>query len=162
MKKVPNLYSFATKELAQDATIAYILAWADPHYFDSHPRLNSLGTALLQALLASAADVKGFTSVKEVTCIEIETQVDRIDVLARVNDEKGNGHVLVIEDKVGTHEHSNQIERYVETARTNYPGTDGRTGIPENHQRVTAGSSFKRAMRPVSARRFPRSAAWVL
>ena len=26
----PNLYGFATKELAQDATIVYILAWADP------------------------------------------------------------------------------------------------------------------------------------
>ena len=27
MSNVPNLYSFATKELAQDVTVAYILAW---------------------------------------------------------------------------------------------------------------------------------------
>ena len=47
----PNLYEFATKELAQDATIAYILAWADPKYRKSHPRLHALGTELLRSLL---------------------------------------------------------------------------------------------------------------
>ena len=119
MKQVPNLYSFATKELAQDATIAYMLSWAHPHYRGSHPRLNSLGMALLQALLASRP---GQAVVPIVTSIEVKTQVDHIDVLARVNDEKCNGIVLVIEDKVGTHEHSKQIERYVETAQRKYSG----------------------------------------
>ena len=37
MYDVPNLYSFATKELDQDATLAYILAWAKPAYRESHP-----------------------------------------------------------------------------------------------------------------------------
>ncbi len=119
MKQVPNLYSFATKELAQDATIAYILAWARSDLRACHPRLNSLGTALLQALLASRP---GQVMVPTVTSIGVETQVDHIDVLVRVNDEKCDGVVLVIEDKVGTHEHSNQIERYVEIAQSKYPG----------------------------------------
>ena len=53
MYDVPNLYSFATKELAQDATLAYILAWAKPVYRESHPRLHRLGTDMLRALLAT-------------------------------------------------------------------------------------------------------------
>lgn len=50
---VPNLYSFATKELAQDATPAYILAWAHPDYRDCHPLCHELGTAMLRALLST-------------------------------------------------------------------------------------------------------------
>ena len=117
MTDVPNLYQFATKELAQDATLAYILAWADPKYRKSHSRLHKLGTAMLRALL----DTKiGETDVPVVS-LKIETQVSRIDVLALINDESENGLVLLIEDKVETHEHSNQIERYIETAEKSYP-----------------------------------------
>ena len=60
MKQVPNLYSFATKELAQDATIAYLLAWAQPHLRDSHPRLNGLGTEFLQHSLDRTAGKPSF------------------------------------------------------------------------------------------------------
>ena len=50
-----------------------------------------------------------------------DTQVDRIDILARINDENQSGLVLLVEDKVATHEHSNQIERYIEIAEKKYP-----------------------------------------
>ncbi len=66
MDNVPNLYSFATKELAQDATLAYILEWARPTYRESHPRLHELGTDMLHALLAtriSEIDVPTITSL---------------------------------------------------------------------------------------------------
>ena len=118
MTDVPNLYSFATKELAQDATLAYILSWAQPAYRESHRRLHGLGTAMLHALLASKIDETG---VPIVTSLDVKTQVDRIDVLARINDENQSGLVLLVEDKVRTHEHSNQIERYIETAEKHYP-----------------------------------------
>ena len=118
MADVPNLYSFATKELAQDATLAYILAWARPAYRESHPRLHGLGTAMLHALLATKI---GETGVSTITSLDVNTQVDRIDVLARINDENQSGLVLLVEDKVGTHEHSNQIERYIETAEKHHP-----------------------------------------
>ena len=118
MADVPNLYSFATKELAQDATLAYILAWAQPAYRESHPRLHGLGTAMLHALLATK---NGETGVSTITSLDVKTQVDRIDVLVRINDENQNGLVLLVEDKVGTDEHSKQIERYIETAKKQYP-----------------------------------------
>ena len=118
MEDVPNLYSFATKELAQDATLAYILAWAKPAYRESHPRLHKLGTDMLQALLATKI---GETAVPTVASLHVETRVDRIDVLALINDENKDGLVLIVEDKVDTNEHSNQIERYIETAKKKYP-----------------------------------------
>ena len=114
----PNLFHYATKELAQDAALAYILAWAQPAYRESHPRLHRLGTAMLRALLATKI---GETNIPTVTSLDVKTQVDRIDVLARINDENKDGLVLIVEDKVETHEHSNQIERYIETAEEHYP-----------------------------------------
>ena len=118
MTSTPNLYRFATKELAQDATLAYLLAWANPSCRNSYPDLHRLGTSLIEALFRQYNRMKA----PEVTSIEIGTQVDRIDVLARINDENEKGVLLLIEDKVGSDEHSNQIERYIETAKAKYPG----------------------------------------
>lgn len=118
MTAAPNLYSFATKELAQDATLAYILAWAKPEYRTTHPRLHELGTAMLRALVGTWKE----TVLPAVTSLEVETQVERIDVLARIDDENGNRWLLLVEDKVETDEHSNQIERYICTAKKIYPG----------------------------------------
>ena len=121
---VPNLYRYATKELAQDATIAYILDWANPAYRSAHPRLNRLGTALLRALLRTMIEEH---AIPEVRSIRIKTQIHRIDVLARINDDRENGLLLLIEDKVDTHERPNQIQGYIEAARKRYPG---RTLVP--------------------------------
>ena len=51
MVKLSNLYSLATKELARDATLAYVLEWTQPEYIETHPRLHQLGTTMLHALL---------------------------------------------------------------------------------------------------------------
>ena len=118
MTKPPNLYGFATKELAQDATLAYILAWADPTYRESYPCLHALGTELLRSLLATQK-----VCLPRVETVRVETQVERIDIVARINaDKNANRIILIIEDKVSTQEHSNQIERYKETAEKRYSG----------------------------------------
>ena len=114
----PNLFHYATKELAQDATLAYILAWAKPAYREAHPRLYRLGTDMLQALLATKI---GETAIPTVTSLDVKTQVDRIDLLALINVENEDGLVLLVEDKVDTDEHSNQLKRYIETAKKRYP-----------------------------------------
>lgn len=118
MTEIPNLFSFATKELAQDATLAYILAWSRPAYRESHPRLHELGTTMLRALLAAKICE---VAIPTVASLDIKTQVDRIDVLALINDENKDGVVLLIEDKIETHEHSNQIERYIDAVEKHYP-----------------------------------------
>lgn len=111
---LPNLYGFATKELAQDATIAYLLAWADPAYRESHPRLNTLGTELLRSLLQTKE-----VDLPPIETLCIKTQVDRIDIVVKINAGE-NGVFLIIEDKVSAREGPNQIERYKETAEEKY------------------------------------------
>ena len=114
-----NLYSFATKELAQDATLAYILAWAHPDYCESHPLCHGLGTVMLRALLST---VVAEDLIPEVENLDVQTQFKRIDVLATINITGENGQVLLIEDKVDSNEHSDQIRRYIERAENLYPG----------------------------------------
>ena len=114
---VPNLFSFATKELAQDAALAYIISWARPEYRESHKRSHELGTAMLCALLESAHpqfEIPAFNSV----CVD--TQYNRIDVLVRINDDD---IVLLIEDKIDTDEHSNQIKKHKEVAKECFPNS---------------------------------------
>ena len=57
----PNLYEFATSELSQDATLAYILSWGKPEYRDQNRDLNPLGESLLRALVGASAKAKGIT-----------------------------------------------------------------------------------------------------
>ena len=118
MTTTPNLYEFATNELAQDATIAYLLAWADPAHRKSHPRLHTLGTELLSSLLQTQK-----VDLPQIETLCIETQVDRIDILVRINtDRDTNRIILLIEDKIDTKEHSNQIECYKKTVKKKYSG----------------------------------------
>ena len=113
---LPNLYGFATKELAQDATISYLLAWADPAYRESHPHLHTLGTELLRSLLQTQKEV-----LPPIETLCIKTQVDRIDIVVKINAGE-NGVLLIIEDKVNTQERRNQIKEYKETAAEKYRG----------------------------------------
>ncbi len=115
-RNIPNLFRFATKELAQDATIAYLLAWADPAYRESHPRLHTLGTELLRSLLQTQE-----VDLPPIETLCIKTQADWIDIVVQINAGE-NGVLLIIEDKVSTREHSNQIERHIETAEEKYRG----------------------------------------
>ena len=102
----------------QDATLAYIMAWADPKYRQLHKRLHDLGTELLRALLATQG-----VALPRIETLAIETQVDRIDIVVKINtDKNSNRIVLIIEDKVSTREQSNQIERYKCAAKENYEG----------------------------------------
>ena len=120
----PNPYELAMSEPLQDATIAYILAWADPKYRQSHPRLHALGTELLRSLLCTQG-----VRLPLIQTLHIETQVvvktkrDRIDILVQINtDKNANRIILIIEDKVSTTEHSNQIKRYKKAVREKYSG----------------------------------------
>jgi len=111
----PNLYKHATSELSQDATLAYILSWAHPDYRESNTTLNKLGERLLRALVASAAKGIGKPDPLVGVCIEkleVRTQDKRIDITAEIN----NQILLIIEDKIYSHEGADQIVRYVKAA----------------------------------------------
>jgi hypothetical protein len=105
----PNIFSFAPRELSQDAALCWMLAWADPAAAASSEPLHLFGRELLTMLFERAGRV--LPSLKTVS---VGRQEGRIDVHAIINGEVA----LIIEHKVGSMEHSRQLERYLDTART--------------------------------------------
>lgn len=111
MKK-PNLFSFATGELSQDAFISWLLDWGNPSNEAENSSLHQLGREFLLAILAKA----NVTIPESIDSIQVIQQQDKIDVVAVVNDSV----VVLIEDKTGTSDHSDQLLRYKEAAKARY------------------------------------------
>lgn len=113
----PNLFQFATKELSQDAILCWLASWGDPRYKDSDKLLHSLGQNVLSLFFEKHAK-KLPESLKSV---EVKRQYRNIDILLILN----NTISVCIEDKVGSTEHSNQLQRYLEILKTEPFSKDG-------------------------------------
>lgn len=100
----PNLFQFATSELSQDALLCWLLCWADPKYHGENSELHECALKLLSAFFSK----QGKAFPEEVTKVEVRKQDKFIDVLCIINDD----YAVVIEDKVGTKEHSEQLKKY--------------------------------------------------
>ena len=103
----PNLFKFATSELSQDAFICWLLSWADQVYqtgSDKHKALNRLATSVF-ALFFNKANKSLPNSIDKIV---VKRQVSNIDVLCIINDT----YCVLIEDKVGSLQHSDQLVRY--------------------------------------------------
>jgi len=112
----PNLFSLATKELSQDSFIAWLLQWASPECQKHDADLYDCGKQFAKKLLSLQIEPP-----LEITQIKAGRQWENIDVWAEINGK----YLLIIEDKTGTGEHSNQLQRYKERATA----WCGRTGF---------------------------------
>lgn len=99
----PNLFTLATKELSQDAFIAWLLQWADSECAQHNQGLHAVASSFLKQIIS----LQG-TPPAQITTVKAGRQWENIDVWAEVN----NSHLVVIEDKVGTGQHSDQLARY--------------------------------------------------
>ena len=106
----PNLFDYATKELSQDAVICWLLMWAASERRKTDSALCDTGCRLVKALLAK----HGISPLGEVKTVEVWQQRNRIDVLALINDT----HLLLIEDKTTSGDHSDQLRRYYDAVRS--------------------------------------------
>lgn len=106
MSKQPNIFTYATSELSQDAFIAWLLEWADPKFKTLNEPLHNLGTSFLVELLATKNIV-----LSQIESFEVKTQHHKIDVYVKLvmNNELIG---IIIEDKVYSSNHSNQLIRY--------------------------------------------------
>jgi hypothetical protein len=109
----PNLFTFATSELSQDAFICWLASWADPSCRELNGPLHKTATAFLDRLLDAGKGPK----VPEYRSIEIHPQWNSIDVLIVVNGDTA----IIVEDKTNTKDHSDPLRRYKEAAAQNYP-----------------------------------------
>lgn len=96
-----NLFNYATSELSQDAFLCWSINWIN---YDYSP-LNKYGKAMLDLLLGDKKE-NSYNKVK------VRRQYGNIDVLIMFKDKERKPHALIIEDKTGTSEHSNQMLRY--------------------------------------------------
>ena len=110
-KKYPNIFSYATSELSQDAMFAWLLMWSAPKYAESDPELHRTGKQFVRLLAGKDADF-------QITSIEVGRQWEGIDIWAEVNENT----VLIIEDKTGTSVHDNQLKRYMDSVNWTYVG----------------------------------------
>lgn len=113
MKSKPNLFNYATSELSQDAFLTWYIQWADNDYKELDNPLNSSAKIFVKALLRKDSNY-------EIKTIEAGRQWKNIDVWALIN----GRYFLVIEDKKGTKEHSDQLKRYSEIAKKHYENSN--------------------------------------
>ena len=122
----PNIFDYATKELSQDAMICWLLKWsAAPANDDGEKALRQLGRDFIDAMLAK----HGVALAGDVQNVKLFQQDKGIDVLARVEEEGGRQHVILIEDKRNTDHHDDQLLRYLKAVRD---GSTGLGDVPEH------------------------------
>lgn len=116
----PNLFSFGTTELTQDAFISWLCYWAHPKNKSLNKELHEVGKKLIFKFF----ELHGKT-LDEINDIEVSKQAKNIDVLLRVNEE----FYVIIEDKVHSKQHSDQLSRYFEHVKKEV-GVDEENIIP--------------------------------
>ena len=89
----PNLFSLATKELSQDAFLAWLMQWAAPECRTDNPALCDIAADFVRHLIGLQGEPP--TSI---STVKAGRQWENIDVWAEIND----SHLIIIEDKVGT------------------------------------------------------------
>lgn len=109
-KDLPNIFSFATSELSQDAMFAWIIQWANPNYREKDKSLFDTAQSFVKLLLGSN-DFK-------IKSIEVGRQWQNIDIWSEINDNT----FLIIEDKTNTSIHDDQLDRYKEIVQKEYKG----------------------------------------
>jgi len=105
----PNLFDYATSELSQDAMLCWLLDWAKPENANAGSRLHELGRDLLGLIFEKC----GKTMPATINKLDVRKQVAGIDILCTLNDQIA----VIIEDKVGTQEHSDQLNRYMDNVQ---------------------------------------------
>lgn len=109
----PNLFDFATSELSQDAVLSWCIAWADGRHAATDAAMHAIGRDLVASLFRAA----GIDAPTEQYAVVVRPQLERADIVAEI----GVGHLLVIEDKVHTTEHSDQLKSYAKALDELYP-----------------------------------------
>ena len=105
----PNIFDYATSELSQDAFFAYLMNWADPKYKSTDTNLNKLGEGFVKLLIHTKD--KSFSKVNNINVLK---QWNKIDIAVEVNSK----YFIIIEDKINTTKHSDQLARYKELAES--------------------------------------------
>ena len=122
----PNLFNYATRELSQDAFLAWYFQWADSSVTED-PDLQKSAREFLRTYIR-----KVYTDYDiPITHVEVRSQEKRIDVLIVVNNEI----TIIVEDKIYAGVHGKQLEKYWDSIKGKKIGLYIKTG-EESSKRV--------------------------
>lgn len=110
---VNNLFTYATKELSQDAFICWLCSFAINETECKDNALKKCAEALLCEFI-------GADKGSNIKLIKIRKQVKNIDVLLTV-EYLGKTYEIIVEDKVFTSEHDDQLNRYKNVLKKECP-----------------------------------------
>ena len=99
-----NIFSYATSELSQDAFLCWLFSYGDLKSKEDYPELHNCAMDLLCKLCPD--------SQQPIYVKSIHRQEDHIDVLIEAEGINNRALFIIIEDKSGTTEHDEQLERY--------------------------------------------------
>ena len=106
----PNIFHYATSELSQDAILLWLINWAKPECETTNKEMHNLGCDFVRLLIDKEIPI---------TSIQTRKQEKDMDITVDIN----NSIYLVIEDKVGSGIHGDQLSRYRKIAYENYGQT---------------------------------------
>ena len=109
----PNLFTYATSELSQDAIICWLLEWGRLENKELDQELHQIGKQFLDSLFCKFDDIE---TPSQYHTIEIVKQYKNIDVFCVVNNE----YAIIIEDKTNTRNHSKQLDTYLNEIKKKY------------------------------------------
>ena len=110
----PNLFNFATSELSQDAFLCWLISWAKPDCKNEDEKLHAVANKFIDMLA-------GDTKVGDIKELYVTKQEKRVDVLVKIENVAGAKFIILIEDKVAAGQHGDQLERYKESIKNEYP-----------------------------------------
>ena len=109
MKTKPNIFDYATSELSQDAMFLWLINWAKPEYRTENEGLHNLGCTFVRRLIGKDDDF-------QINSIQTKKQEKNMDITVDIND----SIYLVVEDKVGSGTHGDQLSRYRDFVQREY------------------------------------------
>lgn len=101
----PNIFDYATSELSQDAFLCWLLKWAEEEARSDDPQLHTIANVFIKEIF----DLHNCQLNEPIQSVCIKRQFNSLDILAIINEK----YAIMIEDKVFTNHHSNQLNRYL-------------------------------------------------
>lgn len=103
MERINNMFKFATKELSQDAFLCWLV-----NYINTDEEYKIVAKDFMKLLVHKIGN-KSLEDVinKDTYTVQIKHQYKNIDILLEIE-----GFYIIIEDKIKTLEHDNQINSY--------------------------------------------------
>lgn len=108
----PNLFTYATSELSQDAFLCWLLSWSEKKYQFMDRSLHHVAVEFVSDIFAVHS-----LPMPKIRSLKIIPQFKSLDILAIVN----NQYAILIEDKTFTKNHSDQLCRYRKAVKNDYP-----------------------------------------